>query len=164
VRLIGQGTYLAALGWPRRAVNRGSAVWSGVPVWRVQATVFGGGPAGGQTPAQRSDLFIVRSDDTLLRETWRPGKDSTASAIYSRYGEPVHIALPAVCRPHASPATTRRTVMVRLRPVGGTRVYGRATLTAVGGGTRVFLDVRAVPPGTRAGARIHYGTCSDLAT
>ena len=27
----------------------------------------------------------------------------------------------------------------------------------------MFLDVSGVPPGARAEARIHYGTCSDLA-
>lgn len=104
-RLIGRSTYLAATGWPRRAVNLGPATWNGVPVWRLQATVFGGGTSGSPTPAQRGDLYIARSNETLLGETWRPGKGSTASATYSRYGAPVHISLPDVCRHHARQAT-----------------------------------------------------------
>jgi hypothetical protein len=50
-----------------------------------------------------------------------------------------------------------------LQPVAPARVHGMVTLTAVGAGTRVVVDVRGLPPGARAQSVLHAGTCANLA-
>jgi len=55
-------------------------------------------------------------------------------------------------------AATQRTITLRLQPVAGSDVGGRATLTSVGGGTKVTLEVRGLAPGSTARASVHAGT------
>jgi Tol biopolymer transport system component len=50
-------------------------------------------------------------------------------------------------------------VTVWLEPVGGSGVSGTATLTAVGDGTRVTLEITGLTAGTDARATLHAGTC-----
>jgi hypothetical protein len=139
VQIVGQQSYLAGLGWPRRAVNLGPAVWNGVRVWRAEATVSGGASAGGYAPAQRADLLVARSSGTLLREAWRTGNGSV-SVTYSGYGKPVRVALPTQCRPHANLTAVRRAVSARPHPASGGRVQGTVSPPVLEGGTRIALE------------------------
>ena len=50
-------------------------------------------------------------------------------------------------------------VTVWLEPVGGSGVSGTATLTAVGDGTRVTLEIAGLAAGADARATLHAGTC-----
>ncbi|HKC73106.1 MAG TPA: hypothetical protein VKF37_02765 [Chloroflexota bacterium] len=59
-------------------------------------------------------------------------------------------------------ALASQTVTMRLQPVAPARAHGTATLTAVGAGTRVVLDVRGLPPRARALSALHGGTCSHF--
>jgi hypothetical protein len=62
-----------------------------------------------------------------------------------------------------SVALAPQTIIMRLQPVAPARVHGTVTLTAVGAGTRVVVDVRGLPPGARAQSFLHAGTCANLA-
>src|SRR3954451_3237654 len=62
-----------------------------------------------------------------------------------------------------SVALASQTMTMRLQPVAPARVRGTATLTAVGAGTRVVVDVRGLPPGANAQSLLHAGTCANIA-
>jgi hypothetical protein len=51
-------------------------------------------------------------------------------------------------------------VTVRLDPVGKSGVNGTATLTAVGDGTYVALDIKGLAPGADARTTMHANTCA----
>jgi hypothetical protein len=51
-------------------------------------------------------------------------------------------------------------VTVKLDPVGGSGVSGTATLTAMGEGTQVELDIQGLAPGTTARATMQANTCA----
>jgi hypothetical protein len=51
-------------------------------------------------------------------------------------------------------------VTVRLDPVGKSGVNGTATLTAVGDGTYVALDINGLAPGADARTTMHANTCA----
>ena len=57
-------------------------------------------------------------------------------------------------------AMAQETVTVRLDPVGESGVSGTATLTAVGEGTNVALDINGLEAGAEARATMHAGTCA----
>jgi hypothetical protein len=97
-RLIGQGTFLAGLGRPNHAVNLGLTLWHSLPAWHMTAMVSGGDLSHGSLQQGQVDLFIRHSDNALFTEIQRPRKGALGSAAFTRYGAPVHIALPAACR------------------------------------------------------------------
>ena len=57
-------------------------------------------------------------------------------------------------------AAAQSSVVVRLEPAGASNVSGTATLTAVGAGTQVTLQIAGLAPGSTANASMHAGTCA----
>lgn len=82
----------------RNVVNRGPSVVQGTRVWHLRARYLTN-----QGALQAVDLYIRRSDHTLLRQVQATdfGDEAGGNVLltfeYSHYGEPVHLRMPSVC-------------------------------------------------------------------
>jgi hypothetical protein len=59
-----------------------------------------------------------------------------------------------------SGCVAQKTVIVRLDPVGDSGVSGTVTMTAVGDGTHVVIDIQGLAPGSEARATMQANTCA----
>lgn len=87
-----------------------------------------------------------------------PTKPAVATPVPTKPAAPT----PVPTKPAgATPASQAQTITVNLAAQGGSGVSGTATLTDLGGRTRVV--VRVTPAGnTNMPAHIHLGTCANL--
>ncbi len=93
-------------GQVQNSQNLGAETYHGVAVWHIHADIHADEvvTAIGRSLTMPIDLYISKADNTLIHErltaSVKAGTGTlqeTVSADLSRYGEPVHVALPADC-------------------------------------------------------------------